>query len=282
MSIDTTWLRCPNCLLDLEAVDERTLGCASGHRFDVSKHGIVTLLPPKAPASIGDDRAMLDARAAFLGSGAYAPIAAAIGDAVGSAGIDGPARAPRIADLGCGTGYYSAHLADALPSAEFLLGDRSPDAVRMSRRAVAGATGVVLDTWRPLPLRDAAADVVLDVFAPRNPSEFARILRPAGVLLVVVPTAEHLHELRGDGAMLDVPAEKAELVSDRFRAVGLARRTRTEVSFPLEASSATQALLVDMGPAAHHADRRPAAPHHLRTITVSVDVLVFGHAASDD
>lgn len=281
MSIDTTWLRCPNCLLDLEAVDERTLGCEHGHRFDVSKHGTVTLLPPKAPRTMGDDRAMLDARAALLDSGAYAPIAVAIAEALTSAGFEGPADATRIADLGCGTGYYSAFLADVHPTARFLLADRSPDAVRMSRRAVTGATGVVLDTWRPLPLRDASADVVLDVFAPRNPPEFARILRPGGVIVVAVPTAEHLHELRAEGGMLDVPAEKAEVVADRFRADGLTRRTRTGVTYELEASAATQALLVDMGPAAHHADRRPASTAHERTVTVSVDVLVFERAPGD-
>ncbi|TYL50936.1 methyltransferase domain-containing protein [Agromyces mariniharenae] len=281
MSIDTTWLRCPNCLLDLDPVGERTLGCETGHRFDLSKHGIVTLLPPKAPRTVGDDRAMLDARAALLDSGAYAPIAASIVEALSSAGIDGATDAPRIADLGCGTGYYSALLADALPTADFLLADRSPDAVRMSRRAIGGSTGVVLDTWRPLPVRDAVADVVLDVFAPRNPPEFARILRPGGVVVVVVPTADHLHELRAEGAMLDVPAEKAELVSDRFHEAGLRRGARTTVTYPLEATAATQALLVDMGPAAHHADRRPHQPEHARTVTVSVDVLVFEHAAGD-
>ncbi|MGW4930512.1 methyltransferase domain-containing protein [Agromyces sp. NPDC004153] len=281
MSIDTTWLRCPNCLLDLDPVDERTLGCETGHRFDLSKHGIVTLLPPKAPRTVGDDRAMLDARAALLDSEAYAPIATAIADAVGSAGTDRGTDALRIADLGCGTGYYSAFLADALPTADFLLADRSPDAVRMSRRAIGRSTGVVLDTWRPLPVRDDVADVVLDVFAPRNPLEFARILRPDGVIVVVVPTAEHLRELRAEGAMLDVPAEKAELVADRFREAGLRRRARTTVTYPLEATAATQALIADMGPAAHHADRRPHQPEHARTVTVSVDVLVFEHASGD-
>ena len=60
------------------AVDDRTLGCDTGHRFDVARQGIVTLLPPKAPRTVGDDRAMLDARAALLDGGAYAPIASAI------------------------------------------------------------------------------------------------------------------------------------------------------------------------------------------------------------
>lgn len=279
MSIDTTWLRCPNCLLDLGAIDQRTFGCATGHRFDLSKHGIVTLLPPRAPKTIGDDRSMLDARATLLESGAYAPIAMAIVDAVSSAGMNGSTDAPRVADLGCGTGYYSAFLGGAIHAAEFLLADRSADAVRMSRRAIPSSTGVVLDTWRPLPLRDDVADVVLDVFAPRNPPEFARILRPGGVVVVVVPTAEHLHELRDEGAMLDVPAEKAELVAERFGEAGLTRRARIAVSYVLDASAETQALLVDMGPAAHHADRRPAPRIDGATVTVSVDVLVFEHGA---
>jgi SAM-dependent methyltransferase len=140
---------------------------------------------------------------------------------------------------------------------------------------------VVLDTWRPLPLRDASADVVLDVFAPRNPPEFARILRPGGVIVVAVPTAEHLHELRAEGGMLDVPTEKAEVVADRFRTDGLAHRARTAVRYELGASAATQALLVEMGPAARHVDRRPAPPAHERTVTVSVDVLVFERSSGD-
>jgi 23S rRNA (guanine745-N1)-methyltransferase len=282
MSIDTTWLRCPNCLLHLDAVDDRTLGCDTGHRFDISKHGVVTLLPPKAPRTIGDDRAMLDARAALLDSGAYASIAAAIADAVSSSGFHGSTDAPRIADLGCGTGYYSAFLGDSLSTAGFLLADRSPDAVRMSGRVVPHSTGVVLDIWRPLPLRDDVADVVLDVFAPRNPPEFARILRPGGVVVVVVPTSDHLRELRAEGAMLDVPAEKAELVADRFREAGLVRRSRSAVAYALEASAATLALLVGMGPSAHHADRRPVPDAGGSTVTVSVDVLVFEHAVGGD
>jgi len=278
MSIDTTWLRCPNCLHDLVAVDDRTLGCDTGHRFDVARQGIVTLLPPKAPRTVGDDRAMLDARAALLDGGAYAPIASAIIEAVQRA-VGPSVDAPRIADLGCGTGYYSAQLAQVLHGAEFLLADRSPDAVRMSRRQVARSTGVVLDTWRPLPIRDDVAYVVLDVFAPRNPPEFARILRPEGIVIVVVPTTEHLRELRADGAMLDVPAEKAERVSDAFAAAGLTRRARARVEYRLAADAETLGRLVDMGPAAHHNARRPAGTDDRgRTVTVSVDVLVFAHA----
>jgi 23S rRNA (guanine745-N1)-methyltransferase len=279
MSIDTTWLRCPNCLHQLDALDARVLGCDRGHRFDVSRHDTVTLLPPKAPRTVGDDRTMLDARASLLESGAYAPIGAAIIEAV-RADQSGDS-ALRIADLGCGTGYYSWRLAAALPHAAFLLGDRSPDAVRMSVRAVKHSTGVVLDIWRPLPIRDAVADVVLDVFSPRNPAEFARILRPGGRVIVVVPTADHLRELRDEGAMLDVPAEKAELVGARFAESGFERVSRVAVAFDLDATAWTQALLIGMGPSAHHADESASPRAEAdRRLTISVDVLVFEHPAS--
>lgn len=281
MSIDTTWLRCPNCLRPLEALDARVLGCDDGHRFDVSRHDTVTLLPPKAPRTIGDDRAMLGARASLLDSGAYEPISAAVIDAVQP--WAGHETALRVADLGCGTGYYASQLAAAFPRAEFLLGDRSPDAVRMSRRAVIHSTGVVLDIWRPLPIRDAVADVVLDVFAPRNPAEFARILRPGGRVIVVVPTADHLGELRHDGAMLDVPAEKAELVGARLAEAGFEQLSRAPVAYELDATASTQEQLIGMGPSAHHAHASAAArTEATRPLTVSVDVLVFGHRASAD
>ena len=41
-------------------------------------------------------------------------------------------------------------------------------------------------------MADAAAGVLLNVFAPRNGAEFRRVLRADGVLLVVTPTGEEV------------------------------------------------------------------------------------------
>ena len=221
MSIDTTWLRCPNCFQDLSAIDDRVYGCAAGHRFDRARQGYLTLLPPRAPRTVGDDREMLAARSALLDGGAYSPIAAAIADVVAAVPPRASGASLRIADLACGTGYYSATIARAVPDAAFLLADRSPDAVRISLRALPAATGVVLDLWRPLPIRDGVVDVALNVFGPRNGAEFARVLGPNGRLVVVVPGETHLQELRRDGAVLDVPAGKADRVGEQLHAFGL-------------------------------------------------------------
>lgn len=280
MSIDSTWLRCPNCFLDLSQVDVHVYGCAAGHRFDRAKHGYLTLLAPRAPRTIGDDREMLAARSALLEGGAFAPIAAALVDAVRSTlPTTSPSRL-RIADLGCGTGYYSAALGRALPEAVFLLADRSPDAVRASLRAQPEATGVVLDIWRSLPVRDAVVDVALNVFAPRNGAEFARILRHDGRLFVVVPTDAHLRELRAEGALLEVPTGKADRVAEQLAVVGLTTRSVTPIEYTIDADAATRALLADMGPSAHHsAELSPIGDAEgSRTVTVSVDLLVFEHS----
>jgi 23S rRNA (guanine745-N1)-methyltransferase len=55
------------------------------------------------------------------------------------------------------------------------------------------------------------ADVVLDVFVPRIPVEFHRVLRLTGRLIVVRPTGRHLAELRGWlPAMVTIDAAKEE------------------------------------------------------------------------
>lgn len=289
MSIDSTWLRCPNCFRHLTQLGERVLGCDAGHRFDISKHETVTLLPPRAPRTVGDSREMLDARADLLGSGVYEPIAAAIAEACAQAA---PASAAprRIADLGCGTGYYSARLASAFPGAAFLLTDRSPTAVRIASRAVPHATGVVLDLWRPLPIRDACADVSINVFAPRNPEEFVRITKPGGSLVVVVPTDRHLRELRGHRGMLGIPSGKAEQTAGQLGGVGFVAETHHRVEHGVSLDAGRIRSLVGMGPSAHHvADEddgmraptgteRPESappPDTAADVTVSVDVLRF-------
>ena len=61
------------------------------------------------------------------------------------------------------------------------------------------------------------------VFAPRRPSELARVLRPSGVVVVVSPGDDHLAELREPGTrealgVLDVAENKRAAVAEAFSA----------------------------------------------------------------
>ncbi|MGI9824560.1 methyltransferase domain-containing protein [Agromyces sp. Marseille-Q5079] len=261
------------------------IGCENGHRFDVSKYRTVTLLPPKAPRTIGDDREMLAARAALLDSALYGPIASALRDATSAWSPRGGAALPRIADFGSGTGYYTEVVATAHEGSPVLAADRSPTAVRMSTRAVEGATGVVLDIWRPLPLRDDVVDIALNIFAPRNPAEYARVIRARGILVVVVPRENHLLELQRSGSMLTIPEGKQHQVTSALAAAGFALVGQVPVEYTGDVDTAQRALLTAMGPTAHHLpttarDEAEQIGEHT-TVTVAVDVLTFALPPDD-
>lgn len=264
-----SWLRCPVCAADLEPVDHLTLGCANGHRHDVNKRGYVSLLGGGSK-HLGDTPGMLDARDRVLEAGAYSPIADAV--AAATAGT-------RILDAGAGTGHYLRAALTAVPSALGLAMDLSPQAVARAVRSSDRIDGLVADTWRPLPVRSENADTILDVFAPRNLPEFHRVLRPGGVLVVVVPRPDHLGSLRAGATMLDIPSDKAEDVIATSEAL-YALQTREPVGYDLALTDDLAAALAGMGPSARHAAAGAvgavggaAGAGTPETTRVSVDVL---------
>ncbi|MFJ9737178.1 methyltransferase domain-containing protein [Streptomyces sp. NPDC101166] len=185
-------LRCPTCRTRRLHPDRGALRCPVGHTFDIARHGYAGLLTG-ARATSGDDAAMVQARCRFLSTGAYAPIRR-VGARLAA---DATGERATVVDVGCGTGYYLAGVLDRLPGARGLGLDTSAGALRSAARAHDRAAAAAWDVFRPFPLADAVADVVLNVFAPRNPAEFHRVLRPTGRLIVVRPTDRHLAELRG-------------------------------------------------------------------------------------
>ena len=180
-------LTCPVCALPLQDVG-RALACERGHRFDAARQGYVNLLTGKGSPFEGDTAEMVEARAAFLGSGHYAPLReSVVAAAVRDAGT------PAVAlDAGAGTGYYLEGLAAAVPGLFPVALDVSKIALRRAARRLPGGIGIVWDVWRPLPVADASVDVLLNVFAPRNAPEFVRVLAPGGRLVVVTPRPGHL------------------------------------------------------------------------------------------
>src|ERR1700679_3035677 len=185
-------LRCPVCEAHLFRV-AGAVRCPAGHSFDIARHGYVSLLTGASPTS-GDDAAMVGARRRFLDGGAYAPLRAAVTDlAVRASPSPGV-----VLEAGCGTAYYLAGVLDALPEAIGLGLDSSARALRVAAKAHPRAAAAAWDSFRaPFPLAPLSVDLVLDVFAPRNPAEFQRMLRPDGRLIVARPRNEHLAQLRG-------------------------------------------------------------------------------------
>lgn len=175
-------LRCPHCAEPL-TLQAGTAGCRNRHSFDVARQGYLNLM---SGPSLGDTADMVAARADFLATGNYSPILDALVSA--ASGRDG-----LVVEIGAGTAYYLAGVMSGGQHGVAL--DVSRYAARRAAKAHPGIGSVMADVWHGLPVRDGAASVVLDVFAPRNATEIARIMAPDGLFLLVTPNRSHLHEL---------------------------------------------------------------------------------------
>ena len=273
-------LRCPRC--DLAFTDEdASVRCASGHHFDLARQGYLNLLQNPPPRH-ADTAEMVAARERFLGSGSYRPVADALVQAVrsGLVALRGSApTAPALIETGAGTGYYTAALVDGLGGRGLAL-DISTAAARRAARAHHRVAAVVADAWGPLPVVDGRLDVAASVFAPRNAGEFARVLKPDGVLAVVTPLPEHLAELRAALGLLDVEQDKQERLAGTL-ADAFAPLAEEQVRYPVSWPPPVVVDLVAMGTNAFHlssaelTDRVAGLPDPVpATVAVSVSTWV--------
>jgi 23S rRNA (guanine745-N1)-methyltransferase len=239
------FLICPVCGGELRSSD-RTLRCARRHAFDRARQGYVNLLPGGGGAGTADTVDMVHARAEFLRTGHYRPVAALLAARAAEVCSGG-----LVVDAGAGTGYYLAAVLDRLPAAAGLAVDVSKFALRRAAGAHDRAGAIAWDIWRPLPIRPHAAALVLNVFAPRNGAQFRQVLRGDGALLVVTPTGRHLAALTRALGLLGVDARKderlARSLAPHFR---LARRDEHDITFQVTRAEAV--LLARMGPSGHH------------------------------
>ncbi len=196
---------------------DRALVCSAGHSFDIARSGYVNLLQPQDRRSpiAGDSKTSVEARAALERAG----VGRAVIDAVihTTAALP-PAADAIVVDLGSGTGEMLGGLS-ATRSISGIGIDLSVPAVEHASRRLPQLTWVVANADRRLPIQDGSVDVVLSIHGRRNPAECARVLKPNGVLIAVLPAPDDLIELRtvvqGEGIERDrIDAMLAEHAAD--------------------------------------------------------------------
>ena len=192
----TSLFCCPVCGAPLER-EERVYRCPGGHSYDIAKEGYTYLLPPnrKHSADPGDDKAMAAARRDFLSKGYYSPLLNTICNWINTLPDEGPV----ILDAGCGEGYYTSGIRQALAVAGKLPKMAGIDISRSILRLAAKREKYVelaVASCFHLPFADEAADILLDCFSPLAIDEFRQVLKPGGHFLYVVPGAKHLWELK--------------------------------------------------------------------------------------
>ena len=188
--------RCPICGAPLLR-EERAYRCAAGHSYDLAREGYAYLLPPnqKHSAAPGDDKAMAAARRDFLSKEYYAPLLNTLCSQILLLTDENPV----ILDAGCGEGYYTAGILQALHAAgktPRMAGiDISKFILRLAAKREKSMEFAVASCYH-LPFPDGIADLLLDCFSPLATDEFRRVLKPGGYFLYVVPGARHLWELK--------------------------------------------------------------------------------------
>jgi 23S rRNA (guanine745-N1)-methyltransferase len=179
-----------DCRAPLECTDRRYL-CPNGHSFDLARSGYLNLLQPQDRRSRtpGDSPEAAAARRRFLDAGHARPLVDALVRAL-------PLRAgAALLDAGCGEGHHLAAFQRAYGIETCGL-DISVPAIDLAARRHRHGLWIVGNADRFLPLADTSLDAITSITARMNPEEFRRVLAPGGTLLVAIPGADDLIELR--------------------------------------------------------------------------------------
>ncbi len=185
-----TAFACSICQENLTLV-ESSFKCSNRHSFDLAKFGYVNLsLQIKQSANY--DKKNFQNRQQILEAGFYQAILEAISDLLASS-----ESAKTILDIGCGEGFYSRKLQERHPDKTFYAFDISKDSVQIAAKSEPNwAVNWFVGDLARLPIKDASMDILLDIFSPANYGEFRRVLSKDGILIKVIPTENHLKEIR--------------------------------------------------------------------------------------
>ncbi|MFW0767088.1 23S rRNA (guanine(745)-N(1))-methyltransferase [Trabulsiella odontotermitis] len=232
--------RCPLCHDPLTR-RENSYICPQRHQFDLAKEGYVNLLPVqhKRSRDPGDSAEMMNARRAFLDAGHYQPLRDALCQQLAQTG------ATQLLDIGCGEGYYTHAFAAIVPQTWGL--DVSKAAIRAGAKRYPQVNFCVASSER-LPFGDNSIDAVVRIYAPCNPQELARVVRPGGWVFTATPGPCHLMELKGliyEEIHLHAPhSEQLE---------GFALQQHQQVAYPMTLSGQEAVALLQMTPFAWRA-----------------------------
>ena len=185
-----TAFACPICQENLTLL-ETSFKCCNRHSFDLAKFGYVNLAP-QIKQSANYDKENFQNRQQILEAGFYHAILEAVSDLLANS-----ETSTTVLDIGCGEGFYSRKLQESHPDKTFYAFDISKDSVQIAAKSEPNwAVNWFVGDLARLPIRDASMDILLDIFSPANYGEFRRVLSKDGILIKVIPTKNHLKEIR--------------------------------------------------------------------------------------
>jgi len=263
-----TAFACPICQENLTLV-ESSLKCNNRHSFDLAKFGYVNLAP-QIKQSANYDKENFQNRQQILEAGFYQAILEAISDLLASS-----KNAKTILDIGCGEGFYSRKLQKRHPDKTFYAFDISKDSVQIAAKSEPNwAVNWFVGDLARLPIKDASMDILLDIFSPANYGEFHRVLSKDGILIKVIPTKNHLKEIRQKVQdQLTNKDYSNQDIKNHFQEHFTILSSKTASLTKTITTDQLQALL-SMTPLLFHVDQTKIDRSQLTEITIEAEILV--------
>ena len=165
-------------------------------------------------------------------------------------------------DAGCGDGFYLGAMAGDVGFAGCGV-DISIPAVDAAARRYPECEWIVANADRFVPFADRSFSAVMSITARMNAAEFRRVLGDDGRLLVALPAADDLMELRGAGR------DRVDRTVETFAAgFELRERGRVATAADLDAAGVDDVL---------HSIYRPMRSEAATAmrVTFSLDLLLF-------
>ena len=263
-----TAFACPICQENLTLV-ESSLKCNNRHSFDLAKFGYVNLAP-QIKQSANYDKENFQNRQQILESGFYQAILEAVSDLLARS-----KASTTVLDIGCGEGFYSRKLQESHSDKTFYAFDISKDSVQIAAKSeVNWAVNWFVGDLARLPIKDASMDILLDIFSPANYGEFKRILKENGLLIKVIPTENHLKEIRQKVQdQLTNKGYSNQDIKDHFQNNFTILSNKT-VSLTKPITAEQLQVLLSMTPLLFHVDQSKIDWNDLTEITIEAEILV--------
>ncbi|HHK6863718.1 TPA: putative RNA methyltransferase [Streptococcus pneumoniae] len=263
-----TAFACPICQENLTLL-ETNFKCCNRHSFDLAKFGYVNLAP-QIKQSANYDKENFQNRQQILEAGFYQAILDAVSDLLASS-----KTTTTILDIGCGEGFYSRKLQESHSEKTFYAFDISKDSVQIAAKSEPNwAVNWFVGDLARLPIKDANMDILLDIFSPANYGEFRRVLSKDGILIKVIPTENHLKEIRQ--RVQDQLTNKEysnQDIKEHFQEHFTILSSQTASLIKTITAEQLQALL-SMTPLLFHVDQSKIDWSQLTEITIEAEILV--------
>ena len=259
---------CPICQESLTLV-ETSLKCSNRHSFDLAKFGYVNLAP-QIKQSANYDKENFQNRQQILEAGFYQAILETISDILAM-----NPSAKTILDIGCGEGFYSRKLQEVHHDKTFYAFDISKDSVQIAAKSEANwAVNWFVGDLARLPIKDASMGILLDIFSPAHYGEFRRVLSKNGILIKVIPTENHLKEIRQKiQDQLTKKDYSNQDIKDHFQEHFIIQ-SRQIASLTKPISAEQRQALLSMTPLLFHVDQSKIDWSQLTEVTIEAEILV--------